>query len=194
MTNLNKIMDLLNGDELFIKIDELLDEALRKFIYSHSEDIIQKEFINVIHAFFEYLNNNQLIIISSYTTITKSSEVILFSEKYYQGHDTHGYEGAIYDITSQGGEGIESVLEAIVERIKTTEKEKYISWLITKYFTLLDWDTKAKIISEIIEQFGYLFPEQIKELQITRLVPRIQELVNLIITTKRTVFGILNRS
>ena len=79
MTNLNKIMDLLNGDELFIKIDELLDEALRKFIYSHSEDIIQKEFINVIHAFFEYLNNNQLIIISSYTTITKSSEVILFS-------------------------------------------------------------------------------------------------------------------
>lgn len=193
MMNLNKIIDLLKGDSLYKKIDEPIDEAFGKFIYSQSESISQKGFRNTIISFIKFLKNNQLII-GSYTEVTETSEVILFSEMYYQGHDTHGYEGAMYDITSQGGEGIESVLEAIVERIKTTEKEKYISWLITKYFTLLDWDTKAKIISEIIEQFGYLFPEQVKELQISRLVPRIQELINLIISTNQTVFGILNRS
>lgn len=105
MTNLNKILDLLKVDILYRKIDEPIDDAFRKFVHSQSGVIGQKEFGNIIHSFIEFLKKNQLII-SSYTENTKSSEVILFSEKYYQGHDTQGYEGAIYDISSQGGEGM----------------------------------------------------------------------------------------
>ena len=47
---------------------------------------------------------------------------------------------------------------------------------------------------EIFDEFGHIFPSQLVELQISQLVPKIEELINLIITTNQTVTGILNRS
>ena len=194
MTNLNKIMEILNEEVLFKKIDEPLDEALRKFSYSLSAEITQKEFNSVMKSFIEHLKNYGIIILTTQVKGNESSEIIWLTEKYYRGHETKGYEGALYDVITQGSEGIESVLEGIIETIKISEREKYISCIITKYFTFLDWDRKKEILREIFDEYGYLFPPELKELQLAQLVPRIQELINLIITTNQTVFGILNRS
>ncbi len=194
MMNLNKIMEILNEEVLFKKIDEPLDEALRKFSYSLSAEITQKEFDFVMKSFIEHLKNYGIIILTTQVKVSESSEIIWLTEKYYRGHETKGYEGALYDVLTQGSEGIESVLECIIETIKISEREKYISCIITKHFILLDWDMKKEILREIFVEFGHLFPPELKELQIAQLVPRIQELINLIITTNQTVFGILNRS
>lgn len=194
MTNLNKIMEILNEEVLYKKIDEPLDEALRKFSYSLSAEITQKEFNSVMKSFIEHLKNYGIIILTTQVKGSESSETIWLTEKYYRGHETKGYVGAIYDVLTQGSKGIESVLEGIVETIKISEREKYISCIITKYFTFLDWDMKKEILREIFDEFGYLFPPELRDLQIAQLVPRIQELINLITTTNQTVFGILNRS
>lgn len=194
MTNLNKIMEILNEEVLCKKIDEPLDEALRKFSYSLSAGITQKEFNSVMKSFIEHLRNYGIIILTIQVKGSESSEIIWLTEKYYRGHETKGYVGAIYDVLTQGSEGIESVLEGIIETIKISEREKHISCIITKYFTFLDWDRKKEMLREIFDEYGYLFPPELKELQIAQLVPRIQELINLITTTNQTVFGILNRS
>lgn len=194
MTNLNKIIEILNEEVLFKKIDKPLDEALRKFSYSLSAEITQKEFNSVMKSFIEHLRNYGIIILTTQVRSNESSEIIWLTEKYYRGHETKGYEGALYDVLTQGSKGIESVVEGIIETIKISEREKYISCIITKYFTFLDWDIKKEILRDIFDEFGYLFPQELKELQLAQLVPRIQELINLIITTNQTVFGILNRS
>ena len=193
MTNLNKIMEFLDGEVIYKKIDEPLDEAFRKFSYQLSAEITQKEFNSIIKSFIEHLKDNEVTIFTTQATANESSEIIWLTEKYYQGHETRGYEGALYDTTTQGREGLESVLEGIIEKIKTNEREKYISCIITKHFTFLDWNTKKEIIKEIFNEFSHIFPPQLKESQIPQLVPRIEELINLIITTNQTLFGILNR-
>jgi hypothetical protein len=187
-------MELLNGEVLYKKIDEPLDEALRIFIYSLSAENTQKEFNSIMRSFTEQLKNYSIMIFTNQGRANESSEIIWLTEKYYQGHETKGYEGALYDVTTQGREGIESVLEGIIETIKSNERAKYISSIITKHFTFLDWDMKKEIIKEMFNEFGHIFPPQLLELQITQLVPRIEELINLILTTNQTVTGILNRS
>lgn len=187
-------MEILNEEVLFKKIDEPLDETLRKFSYSLSGEITQKEFNSIMNSFIEHLKNYGIIILTIQVKGNESSEIIWLTEKYYRGHETKGYVGALYDVLTQGSKGIESVVEGIIETIKRSEREKYISCIITKYFTFLDWDRKKEILSEIFDEFGHLFPPELKELQLAQLVPRIQELINLIITTNQTVFGILNRS
>ena len=164
MTNLNKIMEILNEEVLFKKIDEPLDEALRKFSYSLSAEITQKEFNSVMKSFIEHLKNYGIIILTTQVKGSESSEIIWLTEKYYRGHETKGYEGALYDVITQGSEGIESVLEGIIETIKISEREKYISCIITKYFILLDWDMKKEILSEIFDEFGHLFPPELKRI------------------------------
>lgn len=133
------------------------------------------------------------MIYTTQVTANESSEIIWLTEKYYQGHETKGYEGALYDVTTQGREGIESVFEGIIEKIKTNEREKYISCIIAKYFTFLDWDMKKEIIEEIFNEYGHILPSQLGKSLIPKLVPRIEELINLIISTNQTLFGILNR-
>lgn len=194
MTNLNKIMEFLDGEVIYKKIDEPLDEALRKFSDKISADITQKEFNSIIKSFIEHLNNCGVMIFNIDERSTESSEIIWLTEKYYQGHETKGYEGALYDVTTQGREGLESVLEGIIEKIKISEREKYISCIITKYFTFLEWDMKKEIIEEIFNEYGHLLPSQLEKSQIPQLVPSIEGLLNIIITTNQTLFGILNRS
>ena len=53
---------------------------------------------------------------------------------------------------------------------------------------------KKEIIKEIFNEFGHIFPPQLVELHISQLVPKIEELINLILTTNQTVMEILNRS
>jgi hypothetical protein len=187
-------MKLLDGEVLYKKIDEPLDEALRKFTYSLSAEITINEFNSVMRSFIEQLKNYRIMIFISQVKASESSKIIWLTEKYYQGHETKGYEGALYDVTTQGREGIESVLEGIIETVKSNEREKYISSIITEYFTFLDWDLKKEIIIEIIDEFGHIFPPQLVELQISQLVPKIEELINLILSTNQTLMGILNRS
>jgi hypothetical protein len=187
-------MELLNGEVLYKKIDEPLDEVLKKFTYSLSAEITQKEFNSFMRSFTEHLKNYRIIIFTTQVRANESSEIIWLTEKYYQDHETKGYEGALYDVTTQGREGIESVLEGIIETIKSNERGKYISSILTKYFTFLDWDMKKEILKEIFDEFGHIFPPQLVELQLSQLVPKIEELINLIITTNQTVMGILNRS
>ena len=194
LRNLNKILELLNGEVLYKKIDEPLDEALRKFTYSLSAEITLNEFNSVMGSFIEQLNNYRIMIFTTQVRANESSKIIWLTEKYYQGQETKGYEGALYDVITQGREGIDSVLEGIIETVKSNEREKYISSIITKYFTFLDWDVKKEIIKEILDEFGYIFPPQLVELQISQLVPKIEELINLILTTNQTLMGILNRS
>jgi len=187
-------MELLDGEVLYKKIDEPLDEALRKFTYSLSAEITLNEFNSVMGSFIEQLNNYRIMIFTTQVRANESSKIIWLTEKYYQGQETKGYEGALYDVITQGREGIDSVLEGIIETVKSNEREKYISSIITKYFTFLDWDVKKEIIKEILDEFGYIFPPQLVELQISQLVPKIEELINLILTTNQTLMGILNRS
>jgi hypothetical protein len=187
-------MELLNGEVLYKKIDQPLDEALRKFTYSLSAEITLNEFNSVMRSFIEQLKNYRIMTCTTRVRANDSSEIIWLTEKYYQGHETKGYEGALYDFTTQGREGIESVLEGIIETVKLNEREKYISSIIIKYFTFLDWDLKKEIIKEIFDEFGHIFPPQLVELHTSQLVPKIEELINLILTTNQTLMGILNRS
>jgi hypothetical protein len=50
-------MELLNGEVLYKKIDEPLDEVLKKFTYSLSAEITQKEFNSFMRSFTEHLKN-----------------------------------------------------------------------------------------------------------------------------------------
>ena len=193
MTNLNKIMEFLDGEVIYKKIDEPLDEALRKFSDKISAEITQKEFNSIIRSFIEHLQNCGVMIYTTQATANESSEIIWLTEKYYQGHETKGYEGALYDATTQGKEGIESVLEGIVEKIKSDERGKYVSCIIAKYFTFLDWDTKKEIVTEIFNEYSHILPSQLEKSQIPQLVPSIEGLLNIIIKTNQTLFRILNR-
>ncbi|MFC2085202.1 hypothetical protein ACFLS9_09100 [Bacteroidota bacterium] len=193
-TNLIKIMEFLDGELIHRKIDKPLDEVFRRFSYELSGEVTLEKFNLLMVSFLEHLSDSGIRTSIIPPGVDESYDIIWLTENYYRGYETWGYEGVLFDITTQGNEGIDSILENIIEAIKVSEREKYISYIIIKYFAHLEWDIKKEIITKIFNKYGHFFPPQLMELEPHKLVPRIKELINLIITTNQTISEILNRS
>jgi hypothetical protein len=121
MTNLNEIFLLLDNQTIYEKIDAPIDEILRKYSYSVSDELTQKEFISKIGCFMRRLKD-QGILIS--TDANEFSEVFWFLEKHYKDENSEGYERALNDSLTYGKYGIEIILEETTESLKIDQRKK----------------------------------------------------------------------
>ena len=185
MSDLDEILHLLSEDVIYEKIDAPIDEIIRKYAYSISEDKTQKEFISIISKFLNKLKNQGILVSMD---SNEFSEVFWYLEKYYKGEGSHGYERALNDY---GEYGIEIILEETCEALKMDQRSRYLSWVHDAKINCLDWNDKLKLIEEIINQFKEDFNPTVYNLPNEQLTPFLKELLTIVITGTQPIKSML---
>ena len=185
MTNLTEILYLLDEQVIYEKIVAPVDEILRKYSYSISENLSQKEFIFVISEFLNELKNQGVIVSMD---SNKFSEVFLFLEKYYKDEDSGGYERAVNDYKEYG---INLILEETCEALKMDQRSRYLSWVHDTKINYLEWNEKLKLIEGFLDQFKILFSPTVSNLPNEQLIPFLKELITKVITGTQPIKSIL---
>jgi len=174
LLDLDEILYLLSDDVIFEKIDAPIDEILRKYSYSISDEITKKEFILIISGFLEQLKEQGVLVsINS----NEFSEVFWFLEKYYNVESDNGYVIALYDALKYGSTGIEMILEETSNSLKREHENNYLKWIYDTKIIYLSWESKIKLIEELTNKYGDDLSPEVRNLPNEQLAPFIPELL-----------------
>jgi hypothetical protein len=174
MTNLNEIFLLLDDQTIYEKIDAPIDEILKKYSYSVSDELTQKDFISILGRFIRTLKN-QGILIS--TDANEFSDVFQFLEKHYSGEDSFGYERALNDAIKYGNYGVDIILNTTTDSLKAEQRKSYLTWVHDTKIDYLEWNEKVTLIEEFLNQFKTLFSPTVVNMQKEQLVLFLKELI-----------------
>jgi hypothetical protein len=174
MTNLNEIFLLLDDQTIYEKIDAPIDEILKKYSYSVSDELTQKDFISIIGCFIRRLKI-QGILIS--TDANEFSDVFQFLEKHYSGEGSLGYERALNDAIKYGNYGVDIILNTTTDSLKAEQRKSYLAWVHNTKIDYLEWNEKVTLIEEFLNQFKTLYSPTVANLQKEQLMPFLKELI-----------------
>jgi len=176
LSDLNEIFYLLDENVIYEKIDGPIDEILKKYSYSISEDKTQKEFISIISEFLQQLKNQGVLVSMN---SNEFSNVFWYLEKYYKDEDSDGYERALNDYKEYG---IDIILEETSEALKMDQRKRYLSWIHDTKIYYLEWNEKLKLIEEFVDQYDNFFPLEVSNMPKEQKIPFFKELLNKVIT------------
>ena len=146
MTNLTKILELLDENIIIQKIDKPIDEIFKQ-VYLLTERVNSKrKLISIIYYLIEQLKKNKIIL---KINNDRFSELVWFLNQCYSSDGSQGYEKVIFEINNYKKEGIYLILEAISESLKIENKEKYLQWIYTTKIEHTNWESKLKIVEQI---------------------------------------------
>lgn len=136
-TNLNKIIELLDGKEIYKNIDEPLERLVNELSNKKATEDKEDNFHETMTILLKRLKFHGFMMNITIKGELDDFEIIWFLENYYTNHETRGYYGALYDYHTFGEEGKKTIIEIIIEQIKTKEGNIYqtfwqgiiISWI-----------------------------------------------------------------
>ena len=135
---LDTIMDLLNEERMAREIDERIDLAVETFQVKVKVPLSHSDFNRVISGFVRNIYHKGLRLSRHLSNQEALTEAVSLLEKYYQGIDSMGYDGALLDARGNDQEGLEYVLSQLAESIKTVERKKYERWVFADTVDQLD--------------------------------------------------------
>ncbi|MBL1214663.1 MAG: hypothetical protein HND52_15010 [Ignavibacteriae bacterium] len=174
MTNLNEIFKLLDEQTIYQKIDSPIDEILRMYSYSVSDEFNKKEFISIIGCFIRRLQDQGMLVT---TDANEFSDVFQFLENHYSGEGSLGYERALNDAIKYGNYGVDLILNTTTDSLKAEQRKSYLAWVHDTKIDYLEWNEKVTLIEEFLNQFKTLFPPTVANMQKKQLVPFLKELI-----------------
>ena len=146
MTNLTKILELLDENIIIQKIDKPIDEIFKQ-VYLLTERVNSKrKLISIIYYLIEQLKKNKIIL---KINNDRFSELVWFLNQCYSSDGSQGYEKVIFEINNYKKEGIYLILEAISESLKIENKEKYLQWIYKSKIEHSTWELKLEIVEQI---------------------------------------------
>jgi hypothetical protein len=191
---LDNIMELLDVDRMAIEIDEPLNQAAQSFQQEVPVPITHPAFNQVVSAFARHVYSCGLRLPRNLSGEEALSEAIHILNKYYEGVNTWGYDGALLDATSANLEGLELVLFRLAESLKELERTKYVEWVFASNLYPLEWEMHHQVVFAFLKRNREFLPAELQDIDPARIIDHLPVLVSNHVSTERTVRQISERN
>ena len=181
---LDDIINLLNEERVFREIDEPIDLTVKAFQLKVKVPFSHSDFNRVISGFVRDLYQKGLRLPRQLSDQEALIEAVSLLEKYYQGIDSMGYDGALLDARGNDQEGLEYVLSQLAESIKTVERKKYERWVFADTVDQLDWETRRHITATYLMRYKDFLSPAIREMDPAWLADHFQGLIFNLVSTQ----------
>ena len=184
-------MDLLDEEIVSREIDTPIDLALQNFRFDEKTPFSHSDFNRVIAGFIRHLYREGLRLWRNLSDRESLAEAVSLLKRHYRGAYTTGYDGALLDARTGKLEGVEIVLAALAEAIKTVERDKYIASVFVQNIGQLDWEEQCQIVSTYLKQYGSSLPPQLRETDCARWAGHLPDLILNHMSSERLVGQII---
>ena len=174
---LDTIINLLNEERVVREIDEPIDLTVKSFQLKVKVPLSHSDFNRVIAEFVSGIYQKGLRLPRHLSDQEALTEAVSLLEKYYQGIDSCGYDGALLDAAGNDQEGLGYVLSQLAESIKAVEREKYVQWVFADTVDQLDWEAHRRIAATYLVKYKDLLPPELRDMDPARLADHFQDLI-----------------
>jgi hypothetical protein len=194
ITNIEKILAILQDQTIPNRISEQVEEILDRFTASDIEVKSPIDFNRELTRFLQQVYQGGLLAERAVSAGTALSEALDLLEYYYDAQGSQGYDAAYLDAVSPYGKGFESVLRQLAEIIKQRELQRYSNWLFSSTFDPTDWDNKRNLVIALIEKLKSYLPEDILQGNPARFIKYYRELIEMALSTENLLERVTSAS
>jgi hypothetical protein len=181
---LDTIINLLNEERMAREIDEPIDLTVKAFQIKTELPLSHSDFNCVITDFMCRIYQKGLRLPRHLSDQEALAEAVSLLEKYYQGFNSRGYDGALLDAGGNHQEGLGYVLSQLAESIKAVEREKYVKWVFFSTIDQSDWEIRRHITATYLTKYRFFLSPELKDMDPAWLVDHFQGLIFNLVSTR----------
>jgi hypothetical protein len=172
---LETLLERLGECQSSIDTDEYLELAINIFTATDREKITHKEFNRILTSVYQHIILRELK--TECTPDEALREIAWILEYRYRGNETQGYDDALFDAASEGGDGLLRVLGRVLGIIAQMTRTKLSNFQLYSSLDPLDWHLKVRVTEVILERYAHLIPPPLVKSQPAQLVPHLGDLI-----------------
>ena len=188
---IDEILNLLGDEYIYNHIVNPIEKIALDFQYSQDRPITYRFFINTIGLFVQRAYKYGVRIKQEITKDQARSIAYMILENGYIGTNSSGFNAAYLDAINPELEGFELVLSKMTEVITSMEHTKHVRWVHENHLGCLDWQTKCHIAEIILERMASYLPSDLARCHPAQLSDHLEDLLNLLISSDKTVGKLL---
>jgi len=119
------------------------------------------------------------------------AEAAFILERAYQGQLADGCAGALEDTRAYGKEGLMLILNSIVEALVSTQRQRYIDWVMLTKVGCLPWSTRKELAAFMLERYAVLLSPSLRRCGAEQLADFCSDLIQHLAGSDRAVREIL---
>jgi len=183
-------------DEYLIarRIDSPIDQGLRTFRYEVTYPVNHQDFHRIIADFAEHLYETVLKAPWKMSCRDPLAHAISLLENYYQGTYSQWYMGAWLDATDDQQDGMDTVLQRMVEAIKAMERQEYIHWVFVTHYESLPWNLRCVVADILLQQYRHFLPPAFQYCSASEMIMVIPSLMQSFMEIEGLTKGISQQS
>jgi hypothetical protein len=112
-------------------------------------------------------------------------------EEGYEALHGRGYYAAFLDASNPELNGLEYVLAQMANYINVKARTRYIRWVCASRIELSDWSTRCLIAEILLKRWKSCLLPNVRACSPAQLAHHLSELINLVLSTNRTVSKML---
>ena len=178
-------MDRLDEKVLKRVIDEPIDKAVQNFRCKYKEQIDHRQIQKLLSDFAAHIYKEGLK--SGFVPEDFLPFTVSLLDRYYQGNFSDGLTAAIWDAANGKEDDLKIVFHRIAEIIKTAEREKYISGILTTSIDISDWHLKNQIAEILFARYKSHLTPALQSCHPSQLVDEIPYLLSIIVNNTSTL-------
>ena len=174
---IDTLVDLLWSERIYREIEYPIDTAVPKVELHRDEPMSHALFNQVIADFVKLIYGKTLRLPRELSDREALAEAIHLLNHYADAEGPDRY-GAIAVLVLTGThDDLTTVLVQLAEIIKDIERRKYIQWVFTCHFRILDWHERCRIVASYKELVSPSVSTALQELRPEQLVEYVEDLV-----------------
>lgn len=183
---LTLLTDLLAEETLRHRIDEPVDAALAEYKHPETSECSQEVFHRNVADLLVHLRDRAWATGKGRAAASLDDAISLL-EREYRGTYFDGYDGALQDTVDPSLPGLELVLARMAEAVKTQCRRTYIQWIMGRYVTCADYDTRCSLTALLMDRCREWLPQELQRCPPEQMVGCIPELLSIELSMRRGV-------
>ncbi|PKN62631.1 MAG: hypothetical protein CVU57_23570 [Deltaproteobacteria bacterium HGW-Deltaproteobacteria-15] len=175
-------------DETAIATNVAIPHDEARMRYSLMRNTVQdyNEFVDVISTYYNYHLSECVIHGGSVSRTEAAGRAKDSLQQEYRriGGDINTAYNDAHDGTNGG---LRIVLDKLADRLKTESVERYIRDAFDRHVEPVSWEQKVEIMSQVLMQFGHLFPSSVRTNQPERYASNYEELIRALVDALKKV-------
>lgn len=157
---LKRLLSLLDMGQIQRAVDEPLEEAASAFKDNAEGPVTQRLLLEIAGRFIAHIYARGLRFPQALSVVQAQAEALWLLQSGYVAAYEKGYSAALVDATDASVKGIEVVLAALVQIVRTRERDKYVNGILNSIQDPLDWKTKCLVATGLFERLHRFLPEK----------------------------------
>ena len=172
---------------LQLRIDQPIEKAAASFEFDAAAPVTHQSFTQVTRDFVRHVYEQGLGCWQEMSAMEACAEAVAILEEGYEALHGRGYYAAFLDASNPELNGLEYVLAQMANYINVKARTRYTRWVCASRIELSDWPTRCLIAEILLKRWKSCLLPNVRACSPAQLAHHLSELINLVLSTNRTV-------